>query len=552
MSQQPRDPVESFSEAVTAALGSMDPRERAAVSAEVRRVASGIFEVEDLPSSVSRSLAQPAPDGTPLADVVRASLDAGDHSEEGFAALFHVADIVDALAASTRPLVGCPAALWRVDASDRLCSPGVRLALWRADPGIGRLTEYQQAAGSGRIHRGLQRGLEGIDRSAASFHAFAVLLAEVLLGKTAPTTAELLDSIRRLPPSRVPSSLIDLLAGAIDASVKERSGMTCRQLLDRALRSLRSSVFRLRAAADASVGHQSFGYSVPGLHKQGGNEDRFGSWQHGRASLLLVADGVSTADLGSGSVAAEELVQLIGTSDYGRTSFAEAVSACVADPQEWVRRATAYLDDLLRRAHQQIVKRTNSLARERSGHPIAKHPMSTTATLAFVFGDQAVVGWVGDSPAWIYSPGRGLVSRVTVAQNVGRESEFSFDSNDKNAALTQTVGGCDFSSVERKYTPAPLRPEFVTVQLDVGDLVILGSDGVVDGIAAVPDPENEATFTAEVRRLGTEKKPLNQLVRDLIDPAEKGLSHDNISLVVLRVTPGKETNGRRDHSVHRT
>lgn len=551
MSLQPHEAVEAFAEAATATLGVMDPREGAALHAEVRRVAAGVFEIQDLPSSVARSLAPPAPDGMPLADLVRASLDAGDHSTDAFAALFTVADIVDALALSARPLVGCPGVLWRVDASDRLLSPGVRLSLWRAEPGIGRLTEYQHAAGSGRIHRGLQRGLEGIDLAAASFHAFAVLLADVLLGKTAPTTAELLDSIRRLPPDRAPSNLVDLLAMAIDASVKERPRMTCRELLDRSLRSLKTSVFRLRPAVNESLGHESFGYSVQGLHKTGGNEDRWGEWHQGPASLLLVADGVSTADLGSGSVAAEEIVQLIGTSDYGRTEFAGAVSDCVADPNRWAQRAQDFLDGLLRRAHLQIVKRTNSLAKERPGRQVAEHPMSTTATLAFVFGDQAVIGWVGDSPAWIHSPGRGLISRVTTAQNVGRDSAFRFESVDGNAELTQTVGGCDYSPAERKYVPAPLLPEFVTVQLDVGDLVILGSDGVVDGIEAVSGPENEARFTAEVRRLAADTRPLNRLVRNLIAPAEEGSSHDNITLVVLRVNPGKEIHGRRDHSVHR-
>jgi serine/threonine protein phosphatase PrpC len=551
MSQQLSDAIDSFSATVTAALGSIDPRERAAVHAEVHRAASSVFAIQDLPSPVAISLAPPASDGTPLANLVRASLEAGDHSEKAFAGLFTVADIVDALARSSRPLVGCPGTLWRVDASARLCSPGVRLTLWRAEPGIGRLTEYQQAAGSGRIHRGLHRGFDGIDLGAASFHAFAVLLAEMLLGKTAPTTAELLDSVRRLPPDRAPSNLVDLLAAAIEASVKEQCRMTCRELLDRALRALKTSVFKLRPAANATLAHDSFGYSVQGLNKAGGNEDRWGAWQHGPASLLLVADGVSTADLGSGSVAAEELVQLIGTSDYGRRALVEAVSDCEAETGAWARRAQVFLDELLRRAHFQIVKRANSLARERAGRVVAQHPMSTTATLAFVFGDQAVIGWVGDSPAWIYSPARGLVSRITAAQNVGRESEFRFEPTGGNAALTQTVGGCDFAPTERKYVPAPLRPEFVTVQLEVGDLVILGSDGVVDGIEAAPGPQNEARFTGEVRRLGAEKKPLNRLVRDLITPAEEGLGHDNITLVVLRVNPGKENHGRRDHSVHR-
>jgi serine/threonine protein phosphatase PrpC len=551
MSGPSPDPIESFAEAVTTACGAMDPRERSAVGAEVRRMAAGVFEIDELPPALTRSLAAPSADGISLQDLVRARLEDGDHSEEAFAALFTVADIVDALAASSRPLVGCPGTLWRVDASDRLRSPGVRLALWRVDPGIGRLTEYQQAAGTGRIHRGLQRGLDGIDLQAASFHGFAVLLAEVLLGKTTATTAELLDSIRRLPPETAPSNLVDLLAAAIEASVKERSRMTCRELLERSLRSLKTSVFRLRPAANATLTHESFGYSVQGLHKAGGNEDRWGAWQQGPATLLVVADGVSTADLGSGSVAAEEIIQLIGTSEYGRTAFSDAVSGCVVDPGGWARRAQELLEGLLRKAHHQTVKRTNSLARERPGRSVAEHPMSSTATLAFVFGDQAIVGWVGDSPAWIYSPTRGVVSRVTAAQNLGRESDFRFEPARENASLTQTVGGCDFSPVDRKYVPASLRPEFVTVQLDVGDLLILGSDGVVDGIEAASGPDNEAKFIAEVRRQGGEKKPLNRLVRNLIAPAEEGSSHDNITLVVLRVNPGKEGHGRRDHPVAR-
>ena len=537
MSQHATDAIESLSTAVNGALGVTDQLERAAVRAEVQRIMSRVLDVEDLPPSVAASLAPPASNGTPLAAIVEASLASDDCSAEAFSALFTVADIVDALAASSRPLVGCPGSLWRVDADDRVCSPGVRLSLWRAEPEIGRLTKYQQDAGGCRIHRGLNRGFDGIDLGAASCHAFAVLLAELLLGKTASTTAALLDSLRRLPPERAPSNLIDLLIDAIEAPVKERSRTTCRELLDRALRSLKTSVFRTRPSANASLAHECFGYSVPGLNKEGPNEDRFGMWQHGPASLLLVADGVSTADLGSGSVAAEEVVQLIGTSVYGQKAFIDAAEVCAADPKGWARHASNFLDDLLRRAHAQIVKRTNSFAREQVGRPAARHPMSTTATLAFVFGDQAVIGWVGDSPAWIHSPTRGLVCRVTTAHNVGRESAFRFESTEEPAALTQTVGGCDFSSAERKYVPASLQPDFVTVQLDVGDLVILGSDGAVDGIDAASAPENELKFKGAVRRLHAEKKPLKRLVRDLVTLAEDGRSHDNITLVVLRVNP---------------
>jgi serine/threonine protein phosphatase PrpC len=549
---EPMDPFETFAAAVEAGIGEMDDRERTAVEAELRGIAASVFAIDRLPAAIAANLAPPLTKGTPLVAWSRAAIDGGDHSEQALAPLHAIADVVDALALSSRPLVGCPAAIWRVDASGRLCPPGPRLTVWRADTAIRRLTSYQQAAGTGRVHRGLQRGFDGIDLQAASFHAFAVMLAEVLLGKTAMTTGELLDAIKKIPADVAPSNLVDLLGVAIETSIKEPPPATCRSLLSRVLECLRKSVFRLGTRVSMTAAHEWFGYSVQGLQKPGGNEDRWGAWRSGPASLLLVADGVSTADLGTGSIAAEEIHQLVALSRYGLPAFEAAVSQCVAQPRDWPRVAEEFLRDLLRRAHARVLKRTVALAADRPvGSPPSRNPMSSTATVAFVLGDQAVIGWIGDSPAWVRSPSRDIFVRITTAQNVGREQEFSFSSESSGAALTQTIGGCDYSEVDRKYIAARLRPEFVTVQLMPGDLLILGSDGVVDGIGGSSDRDNETRFATEVC-VGTEgKKPLNRLVRDLIDPAENGSSHDNITLVVLRLPTGDESHGRRDHPLNR-
>ncbi len=545
---KPTDALDTFVSAVEAGLGEMDPRERSAVQADLRGVAAGIFAVDRLPAAASENLAPPLTPGAPLVEWSRAAVAAGDHSEQAFAPLYAVAEIVDALSLSPRPLVGCPATIWRVDPSGKLCPPGPRLSVWRADTTIGRLTAYQQSAGSGRMHRGLQRGFDGIDLRAASFHAFAVLLVEVLLGRSAVTTAELLDLLRKMPSEAAPSNLVDLLAEAVESPLREPPATTCRGLLSRALDCLRTSVFRLAPRVNMNAAHDSFGYSVQGIHKPGPNEDRWGEWRIGPATLLLVADGVSTADLGTGSMAAEEIYQLVGHSEHGLPAFEVAVRRCVADPRTWSRHAEAFLGNLLTRAHSRVLKRTTLLAKDRpAGSPSARHPMSSTATVAFVLGDQAVIGWVGDSPAWVYSPERGIFVRVTTAQNVGREQEFSFSPRTSDASLTQTIGGCDYSEVDGRYVPASIRPEFVTVQLALGDLLILGSDGAVDGIGAGSDSENESRFAAAVRRVTHEQKHLNRLARDLTEPAESGASHDNITVVVLRVHPEEDKHGRRDH-----
>jgi serine/threonine protein phosphatase PrpC len=545
----PATAVDTFVSAIEAGLGEMDPRERTAVQAELRGIAASVFAVDRLPGAAAGNLAPPLTPGTPLVEWSRAAVEGGDLSEQALAPLYAVAEIVDALALSQRPLVGCPAAIWRVDAIGRLCPPGPRLSVWRADSTIGRLTEYQQSAGSGRVHRGLQRGFDGIDLRAASFHAFAVLLVEVLLGRTAVTTAELLDLLRKMPSDTAPSNLVDLLVEAVEASLREPPTTTCRGLLSRALDCLQTSVFRLGTRVNMNAAHDAFGYSVQGLHKPGGNEDRWGAWRSGPASLLLVADGVSTADLGTGSIAAEEIHQLVGHSEHGLPAFEEAVARCVTDSRAWSRHAEAFLGNLLLRAHARVLKRTILLAKDRPrGSPPARHPMSSTATVAFILGDQAVIGWVGDSPAWVHSPARGIFVRVTTAQNVGREQEFSFSSRRSDAALTQTIGACDYSREDCKYVAARIRPEFVTVQLAPGDLLLLGSDGLVDGIGAGSGQENETRFAAEVRRVAGQKKALNRLARNLIDPAENGSSHDNITVVVLRVHSGEEDHGRRDHS----
>jgi serine/threonine protein phosphatase PrpC len=526
-------------------LGELAPEERLELQGSLREGFLALFRVDGLPTELAVQLGSPLARGMPLDVWCRERATASRFAEDAFTPLRTAAALVDHWAATDRPLLAFLPAACQVDEEGRLCVQGPRLDLGRFNPAIRQLTEYQRKYAKKYLHTNLLRTVENADLASAGVYSFALFLLNVFLGIQAPTRAELQDALEKCPhrPGQaIPPDLPVLFRQVVTASSKKPLGWTCQDLLSAVLRSYRDNPFACKMAADPAVSHRRFAYSVQGLHKEGGNEDRHYSCHQGPASLLLVADGVSTADLGSGAIAAEEIVRLM---EFGyKERFQAAVEAGLRASQAWPEAAGGFLTDLFGAAHQKVVEQVNTLYhnRKESSQP-PQSPMCSTLTAAFVWGDQALIHHLGDSPAWLFSPSRNLFCKLTADHHAARERDFSFELDRQATALTRVIGACEFSLELQGFLAIDQSPACVRVQLQRGDLLLVASDGLIEAIDESGTQEKVARFEAELRQLAQTEKDLKRLVRRLVALAEDGLSNDNITLNALRIEPKEEAHG---------
>ncbi len=207
------------------------------------------------------------------------------------------------------------------------------------------------------------------------------------------------------------------------------------------------------------------------------NQDQYfvGEDEAGEVGLFLVADGVSTADIGSGDRAAEHVVR--ATQVVWRDLIRNISSVPAA---QWD------LPDLLR----QIFERANAaICREVAEihpHPIDSkyRVMSSTAVAFFRRGREACLANVGDSR--IYVIREEWIDQVTVDGDrrtkilrKGRGLEAILNASGLGE-LTNAIGQC--TRDEEGIVAVPVVPEFTTLSLLPGDRILVCSDGIPDCI----------------------------------------------------------------------
>ncbi len=514
---------------------------------------------EGLKPEQIQQLGDPNVDTAPLAEWCSRQLDAARFEETDFAPLFTAADLVDEMAAGPRSLLAFEPSAWRVDGSGRLCVFGPAVDLARVMSGSLRMSDDQRELTKEIGHPRLRRGLGEIEPKVASEFSFTAFLAVVFLEVPyCPSIGQWQDVLGRCHERGecpVPPGLTRWFQEVLLTSSKSGADLSCRQRVSMILERHRQNPFDCSPPIVTDCRHEQWGYSVPGKQKRGGQEDRLDWWTQGNsATLMVVADGVSTADLGTGAIAAEEILRHIHRVQL--PLWRRAVEHCNNDPDRWPEVARDFLKHLVEGAHQQIVRVINHYHQDGAGHgrhgsrrdgpeelPIPQSPMCSTIVAAFVRGSQAVIAHVGDSPAWLYSPSRDLFCKVTRDHHAGQDDQFTFDGQAPSTALTRAMGACEFDQGQRKFRPDPQEPEVLQIQLAVDDLLMLATDGLVDCVDA-PDPESKLNCLEEhLRGLVADGNSLTELVGTLIRLGEDGLSNDNITLGAIRIQQGGSENG---------
>lgn len=255
------------------------------------------------------------------------------------------------------------------------------------------------------------------------------------------------------------------------------------------------------------------------------NQDAFyvGLDAGSKRGLLLVADGVSTADVGSGDLASGMVREAV------RNAWEGPVGEILRThkgplPQEWAKTA---LEAILEDANARIYAFLKQPIFVGSLGP-GTHPPGSTAVLGVIDGDRLTLANIGDSRLYLLRDG--ALEQMTVDQDLktellksGRDPRSAADPS-ALGALTQSVGSFFFDS-EGNIVTRPLQPDVQSIHLRAGDRMLWCSDGV-------PDCLGESAEEIMARELGSpdEAEPI---AKKLCRMADEALGADNITALVL-------------------
>jgi protein phosphatase len=289
-----------------------------------------------------------------------------------------------------------------------------------------------------------------------------------------------------------------------------------------------------RAGSTAAVSCDTGSHTRTGKAKEGlGRDNQDFALERrypGEKALLAVADGISTCDVGNGTLASRMTCQLLEAT-FGAESSLEQFTAGITAACR--RAAQDLLGWAIRNAHRQRLIEGADL-------------MGTTLTAAWLEGNRLALANLGDSRAYLVD-GTGPAEQLTVDGDLGSTllaagvpPEDVREAGSLTRALRDCVGGCVRSSVgDLSIDERCCTPRVSTWRLLPGDFVVLCTDGLVEeGIFLDP------ARLAELLRLHRELSA-SELAVKLVDAAdalqrppsasEPDGFGDNISCVVIKV-----------------
>src|SRR5690625_1453477 len=282
-------------------------------------------------------------------------------------------------------------------------------------------------------------------------------------------------------------------------------------------RSLRPHTIRgLEVAAETHIG-------IAKRHVMPVNQDAiFAASVDGDLALLLVSDGVSTADYGSGDIASEFI-------------RAEAFRAWrqIHDARlESTEQRVDFLRQIIARANQSIVDYINEQYAPFSGDP--SRIMAATAVLCLVAFGRATFISTGDSPAFLVRDGK--IERInrdhsvlTLSLVAGAGLDEILDSGWPEA-LAACVGTFAIDDTGRLQA-TPVDIDALEFTLAPNDRLILSSDGLTDYIADDP-----ATGAEIIRRVINFDNSPAITALELILLGNRGGGGDNVSVALCYVS----------------
>lgn len=352
---------------------------------------------------------------------------------------------------------------------------------------------------------------------ASDVYAASVLLLEALLGRPWPRDIpahRAIPYLRSCIPLLPPSALAPLDAG-LHPDPRQRPP---------------SALAWLASWQSAAVAEETRGYAAPrpearlqlGYDSHVGklkllltqtNQDALYVSTKGPLSLMVVCDGISTANAGSGDVASSIASHVIANLwEQALPRLANASSSEIRD----------FLDRALRMANTAVCE---AALRYAGGNLDGRVPMGTTIVVAIVQGNFVHLAWLGDSRAYLVGPYGASLLTADENQAGERLKAWHLDLVDEwdpaGYALVGYLG--HFNELTR---PEALPAHHAAFVINEGERLVLCTDGITDYIGEA-HPEVAQELLHHARRAD-----LEEAARELVNAANRGGGGDNCTAVV--------------------
>ncbi len=435
--------------------------------------------------------------------------------------------------------VSLAAGIVTIDEDEDAASPGSGRKLWTDLPPLEGLEIFYagaellgllarvhaggRAAGllSGKLYRGkdgqilLEEGRGGGDPSVDLLAAGRLLLTRILSRPLPrhPPPHKLLAYLAGLAPV-VPPSVMALLEPLLapDRNLRPRDAIEVypHWLAAAAYEEIRKDGEN-RKACDWEFGSDShIGFGK--MHLGQTNQDALAIAHRDDATLVLVADGISQSDTGTGDEASMLTSQVVGT------LWRELANAPRGKAQ-----ARSFIESTLAAVNRAICDRSLRIA---GGDIADRVPMGTTCVLALLRGEVVDLAAVGDSRIYVVGPAG--AGQVSPDMNYGLMRMVERDPSElpspEDSALTHYLGHFDESG----------RPQLPPVwhrrlRMLPGESLVLCTDGVPDYATPL-----HAAFAALLADAVGRLSPLES-ARHLIATANDGGGGDNATAIVARL-----------------
>jgi serine/threonine protein phosphatase PrpC len=351
----------------------------------------------------------------------------------------------------------------------------------------------------------------------ADVYAAGVLLLEALLGRRWPRqipASRAIPYLRFAIPSIPPSAIAPLDAALHpDPARRPQHGLAWLALWQAAAVAEETRSFAVRnPTARIAVGYDSHVGKMKLLLTQINQDSLFVS-SRGSVSLLVVCDGISTANAGSGDVASSISCHVIAN------LWEQALPRLTTSGPTEIRE---FIDRALRMANTAVCEAALRFA---GGDLEGRVPMGTTCVLAIIHGNWVSLGWLGDSRAYLVGPYG--ASLVTADENQAAERlkawhlRFLDGWDPAGFALVGYLGHFNESS-----RPEALPTHHTSFTLVPGERLVLCTDGVTDYVG-----ETHPEVAEVVATLSYDSDP-DEAARAMVGEANRGGGGDNCTAVV--------------------
>lgn len=386
----------------------------------------------------------------------------------------------------------------------------------------------------------------GMTPSAATTHTFAYLILYTLTRlPPAANQASLLNQIERFRVynPRLPPELRAWLRHWLRLPANtEQTPLDCWKGLHDLVCSAASR------SENTQVQHEVGGDSVFGRNKRGcQNEDCLYILDTVPGITLLgVADGVSTAAIGTGGQASFTVREIA----YRQNSTLVSQLQALVESDDWEAAGWKLIEAFFENCHRAVVDKINACLTDETPAAL-EDTMSSTLVLALVRGNQALIGHWGDSRAYRLS----ATSAVRLTEDHNREMEVllaskgtTYQQPEQGAPLTRVVGQCRAVSEGGTCEPVAQKVSRDHCLLAPDEWLLLCSDGLLGGLLGANDAEKEARVIEIATRHGA--AGCRELARQLVRTADDDKGDDNITAVLLRVHDRESTKQPEGNSHH--